>query len=70
MLLETGFFTPAQYDSFISHGSSFIDVEGIRYISIDMMVFAPFGVAFSNSSHTSTHHISSETSALLSRLLR
>jgi hypothetical protein len=70
MLLETGFFTPSQYDSFISHGCSFIDVEGIRYISVDMMLFAPFGVAFSNSSHASNHPTSPDTTALLSRLLK
>lgn len=55
MLLETGFFTQSQYDSFISHGCSYVDVDGIRYLSIDMMVFARYGIAFSSSHNSHTH---------------
>lgn len=75
MLLDTGFFTYSQYESFISHGCSFIDVDNIRYLSIDMMVFAPYGIAFSNYSEITLENRGNrlrgvEQINLLRRLLR
>ena len=49
MLLDIGFFRVKQYEQFVQFGSSFVDVKGVRYISIDMTLFVPNGEAiFSN----------------------
>lgn len=39
MFLSTGFFTKHQYDDFIIHGSNYIDIDGVRYMSIDFTIF-------------------------------
>jgi hypothetical protein len=43
MMLEIGFFTQQQYDQFVRFGSSFTDVQGVRYVCIDMTLFVPNG---------------------------
>ncbi|CAE7448020.1 unnamed protein product, partial [Symbiodinium microadriaticum] len=44
MLLETGFFTPEQHHQFINNGgSSYIDSDNVRYISIDYTLFVEGG---------------------------
>jgi hypothetical protein len=51
MLYETGFFTSQQYKQFISHGSSYVDIDDIRYISIDFTLFKYNGIAAYSRSH-------------------
>jgi hypothetical protein len=43
MLLDIGFFRQQQYEQFVSFGCSFVDVEGVRYLSINMNLFIPKG---------------------------
>lgn len=55
MLLKTKFFTQDQYDQFILYGSNYIDVDNIRYLSIDMTLFMKGGeVSFDPDSSTVT----------------
>lgn len=39
MFLSTGFFTQQQHDDFVQHGSNLIDIDGVRYMSIDFTIF-------------------------------
>ena len=43
MMLDIGFFTQQQHEQFNIFGSNFIDVQGVRYVSIDMTLFTPSG---------------------------
>jgi len=44
MLLETGFFTPQQHHQFVNYGgSNYIDIDNVRYISLDCTLFVEGG---------------------------
>jgi hypothetical protein len=39
MFLSAGFFTPEQHATFVQHGNSILDHNGVRYLCIDFTLF-------------------------------